>query len=137
MKRAVDPAFLESIANHPSVRPYLGGDGKSEFRTEDTWAQTIALEWPEGGLVFLRHAPGLYSGHFVFLPHTPDVAGKCREALDYMFTQTDAERIFGTTPLPFKHAIRTAKRAGFRHTHTANGLSHCELTRQQWLERHG
>ena len=132
MRVATSPAFLEAIANDPRVRPALGGEG--EFRCT-TWAGTVALEWDEGGIVFRPEWPGVYSAHWLFLPHTKDVLGKASEALAYLFTHTDAAKVIGQTPLHLKHAIRAARNAGMRHIADLQGHSLSEMTRQEWNQR--
>jgi hypothetical protein len=140
MRRARIPDFLESVANHPRVRPYIG-PGDHRVSAGVTWDSTVALEWREGGIVFMREATGVYSGHWVFLPKTPDVVGKAREALRYLFTHTDAQRVTGKTPLELRHARKAAQAAGMRHLFNCDGHSFTELTRDQWLkdedESHG
>lgn len=132
MRVADSPAFLEGVANNPRVRPYIG-PGTHEFRAGESWWRTLALEWGEGGIVFLDEGRGTYSAHWVFLPKTPDVVGKAREALRYLFTHTDARRVIGKTPLKLRHARKAAKAAGMRHLFDCDGHSFCELTRAQWL----
>lgn len=130
MRRALCPAHLEAIANSPQVAARLGSDGT--FRAGASWHRTVALEWDEGGVVFLREGPAVYSGHWVFLPKTKDVVGKGREALAYLFAHTDCLRVIGMTPQTNKAAIRAAKAVGMRVLHTRDGYVFSELTRAQW-----
>ena len=133
MRVATTPDHLESVANHPRVRPYIG-PGSGEFRAGESWGRTVALEWDTGGIVFLLEAPGIYSGHWVFLPKTPDVIGKAREAIAYLFAHTDARKIIGKTPTHLKHALRAAKAAGMRHRFNCDGTSYTELTRHDFTK---
>jgi hypothetical protein len=129
MKRAANPAFLESIANDPRVRPFIGGSG--EFRAGDSWKRTIALEWPSGGVVFVREAAGIYSAHLLFLPNAWPLP-KFRAALRYMFTRTGCHTVIGATPLANTRAGRIATAAGMNHLGNANGHSHYRLTAREW-----
>jgi hypothetical protein len=131
VRRASDPVFLESIANDPRIASRVGSDGS--FRAGDSWDRTVALEWDTGGIVFLQEAPGLYSGHWVFLPGTPGVVAKGRQALDYLFSNTDAQHVIGLTPLDNPRAIRAAIGAGMRGVCNRDGHAFCELTRAQWI----
>jgi len=133
VKVSTSPEFLESVANHPRVLPNIGGDGKP-FKAGDSWADSVGLEWDEGGIVFVRQAPGIYSAHFVFLPKTPDILGKCREALRYMFTRTACHTVTGKTPIHLKHARRAAKAAGMVHLFDCDGYAHTRLTAREWIK---
>lgn len=134
MKRATSPGFLESVANHPRVRPWVGGDGESEFRVSpERWAQTVALEWPEGGIVFEQYAPGAYLAHWVFLPKTRDVVAKGKQAVGYLFTHTDASVIAGATPSHLRHALKAAYAVGMKHVEDADGVTFTALTRADWI----
>lgn len=136
MRVARSPAFLEWVANHPRVRPYIG-PGTERFEAGHSWQETIALEWDTGGIVFVRTAPRVYSAHWVFLPDTTDVVGKARQALRHMFTATDAQKITGRTPMKLRHARKAAQAAGMRHLFNCAGDSFCELTRDEWLKDEG
>lgn len=131
MKRAANPAFLESIANDPRVRPFIGA-GTGEFRAGDSWKRTIALEWPEGGIVFLREAAGIYSAHLLFLPNASPLK-KCLDALRYMFTRTGCHTVIGSIPEENTRARRIALAAGMQHLGDANGHSHYRLTAREWI----
>lgn len=126
MRRATAPDHLERIANHPRVRPFIGGTPESkasEFRAGESWARTIALEWDEGGVVFIEEGPGVYSAHLVFLPKTRDVIGKVAQALDYLMPD-HADRVLADFPVGFRHVRRLAERLGFTHHHDAHGWAH-------------
>ena len=131
MKRSESPAFLESVANHPRVLRAIGCTGE-QFTAGDSWADSIGLEWDEGGIVFHRTAPGIYSAHLVFLPKTQGIAAKCADALRYMFTRTGARVITGTIPLRLRHARAVAKAAHMRHLFDCDGKAHYRLTVQDW-----
>jgi hypothetical protein len=118
VKRATAPDHLESVANHARVRPFIGGEGT--FQAGESWERTIALEWAEGGVVFLEEAPGVFSVHLVFLPKTRDVIGKVQQALDYVMP-AHADLVLADFPSGFKHVRRLAKRLGFKHHHDAHG----------------
>lgn len=131
MKVATSPDFLAACAAHPRVAPYvgpwLGGN-------EAKWPFCIGLEWESGGIVFEPSAPGVYAAHFMFLPKTQDVPGKCREALSHMFARTGANKVTGRTPVRFRHARQAAAAAGMRHLFNCAGYSYCEITRADWLK---
>jgi hypothetical protein len=121
VRRATAPDFLESVANHPRVRPYIGGSG--EFRCGDSWARTIALEWDDGGVVFLEEGPGVYSAHLVFLPKAKDVLGKCQQAMAYLMPQ-HADRLLCDFPSRYRHVRKIVERCGLTHHSDAHGWAH-------------
>ena len=125
--------FLESIANHPRVIRAIGFSGE-RFAAGESWNWSIGLEWPSGGIVFVRESPGVYSGHLVFAPKTRDVLGKTRDAFRYMFTRTPAHTITGQIRLENLPARRIA-RALMNHTHDHEGFSHYALTAREWRTR--
>lgn len=129
MKRSVSPDFLLSVANHPRNRSYTGA-AWGEYDPK-RWANTVALEWEDGGVVF-EPVRSAWEGHWVFLPKAKDVVRKGREAIAYLFNHTNAQRIIGKTPIQFRHARTAAERVGMRHVFDARGFSFTELTRQQW-----
>lgn len=110
MKRAQLPDHLEAIANSPRIRPWLGGDG--EVKAGDTWARTVALQWPEGGVVFMHQGKGVYDAHLVFDRPT-DVLAKCKQALSYLFG-IGAKEVIATVPKGYWHVARIAKAAGMQ-----------------------
>jgi hypothetical protein len=132
VKVATSPAFLEGVANHPRVRPYIG-PGTDEFRAGDSWDRTVAFECESGGVVFIREAPCTYSVHLVFLPKTKDPAGKLREAMRRMF-KTDCREVVGITPSKYRHVRKVAVAAGLKHIKDEAGFSHYALTAKQFTD---
>lgn len=130
MRRATSPTFLESVANDPRVRPFIGGSG--EVKAGKTWRDTIALEWDGGGIAFLRESPGVYSAHLLFLPNASPLK-KCLEALRYMFTRTGCHTVIGQIPQDNEPARRIALAAGMQHLGDTNGHSHYRLTAREWI----
>lgn len=132
MRVADSPDFLESVANHPSVRPYIGG-GNERVEAGESWPGCIGLEWPTGGIVFMPEGDGVYDAHLLFLPCTPDKLGKCREALRYLFTRTDARKVVGRIPETHLKARRIAQAAGMRLKHITDGYAHYALSARDWI----
>lgn len=131
MKRATSPDFLLTVANHPRNAPYTGA-AWTEYDPA-RWAHTVALEWPDGGVVFEQCRSGAWSFHWVFLPRAKDVVSKGREAIAYLFRHTGAQRVIGNAPTKFRHATKAASAAGMRHQFDCRGRSFFELSRTQWL----
>ena len=133
MKVSDSADFLESIANHPRVIRAIGCTAES-FVAGDSWNASIGLEWPTGGIVFVRESPGVYSAHLVFAPKTKEVIGKCRAALRYMFTKTPAHTITGKIPLTLRHARKVATAAGMQHLFDCDGQAYYRLTAREWIK---
>jgi hypothetical protein len=112
---------LETIANHPCVRPFL--TTADEFRCGEPWERTVALEWDEGGVVFVEQAPGVFSAHVLFLPKTRDVAGKVQQALDYLMPAL-ADTVLADFQSDYRHVRALAERLGFTHHSDAHGWAH-------------
>jgi hypothetical protein len=100
MIRTLDGTFLEEVANHPDVRPWIGG--KDHFNARQIVANPdhVTLQFDGGGFVFCKIAEGLYEAHTLFLPeHRGKDAVRClREALRYMFTATECQEILTRVP---------------------------------------
>jgi len=132
VKRATDPAFLLSVANHPRNRHYTGaawGDYDPQ-----RWAKTVALEWPDGGVVFERVSDAAWEGHWCFAPKAKDVVAKGRQAIAYLFSHTNAQRIIGKTPASYRHARKAAEAVGMQVLFTCNGFCHSQLCRADFKE---
>lgn len=129
MKVSTGPEFLESVANHPRVHPFVCGPDKAPVRFGAKWGGCVGLEWPEGGFVFQRHDPTTYEVHTLFLPKTHDVDGKAEEALAYMFG-LGAETIITQVARDLPHVRRFALRHGFRKFAEGEGCDFYELTRE-------
>jgi len=136
MHVARSPDHLKAISDHPRVRAYIGGDGVSPADPGASWDRSVALEWEEGGIIFTLVSQGVYSAHLVFAPKTQDTVGKCKDALTYLFTHTDARRVVGKTPRDIRHAIRLARNVGMRHLFDTPQYSFCEMTRGEWQQQH-
>jgi hypothetical protein len=131
VKRAESPDFLESIANDPRVRPYIGGTG--EMRAGETWQHSVGLEWDTGGIVFMHQGDGVYDAHLLFLPGTWGVVGKCRKALQYLFTRTNARKLVVAYPSGYDRVTRVVKACGLEHIKDEDGLSHYAISARNWI----
>ncbi len=128
MRVSDSPAFLEGVANHPRVFPHVRSP-IDPFQFGAAWLECLAVEWDTGGVVFHRRGDE-WQAHLLFLPRTPDVLDKCREALAYAYGN-GAEVVTGEIPEHLKHACRVAG-ALLHHEHTTDGLAHYRLTRADW-----
>src|SRR5690606_1275901 len=82
---ADSPEFLESVANHPRVFPFVSVKGCGEIRFGPIWDDCVALQWEDGGFLFHKQDEGVYEVHTLFLPRAKDKHEKAEEALAHMW----------------------------------------------------
>lgn len=116
IKRTLDATFLNTVANHPEVRPWLLGEGPVELSGIVSDPANIALQAEYGGWVLQGLSPGTYEVHSMFLPEGrgAGVARALRAALDYVFTATDCVRLVTRLPAGNVRAANLGRMAGFR-----------------------
>lgn len=116
MRRTLDPVFLNAVANHPEVRPWLMGEGLLDLSPVISNPANIALEAKHGGWVLQNLSPGVYEVHSMFLPEGrgAGVARALVAALDYVFSATDCIRLVTRLPEGNVRASALGKMAGFR-----------------------
>jgi len=115
VRRTMEATFLDTVANHPEVRPALGGVGPISLGAILADAANFALVTDAGGWVFVRHEPGAYELHTLFLRHGRGRAclAAWREAARYMFLATDAREIVTKVPANNPGAAFAAQKCGF------------------------
>lgn len=148
--RTMDATFLNEVANHPEVRPFLGGrDDAGELIHLDLTEKVrnpanIALLAPDGGWLLQAMLPGVYELHTLFLPsgRGRSYFARAKEALRYVFTRTDALEILTKVPDDNAGARMAAALVGFRERfrregvwETGCGVSFQALTLDDWLAR--
>lgn len=112
LKRTMDAGFLNGIANHPDVRPFLGGSGKIDLQPLLNEAKNVGLQAEGGGFVVQNLGDGLYEWHSMFHPNHrgAEVIHAMRSGARYMFVETDCTEII--TKCPNKGAIGAARAMG-------------------------
>ncbi len=147
--RTMNATFLNRVANHPDVRPYIGGFDPIDLTEVAANPANIVLEdFPNGGWVLVQQMPAVYELHTLFLP---DSRGKAyfiaaREALRYVFTNTDALEILTKCPDDNPGARMAATMVGFRERFHRDacwnvgspaecGVSFQALTVDDWMAR--
>ncbi len=117
IRRTMDPAFLTEVANHPEVRPWLGGEGPIDLTARcHNPANIVLVDEGRGGWVLQQILPSVYELHTLFLPEARGRAyfASAREALRWVFTRTDALEIVTKCPDDNGAARMAAKLVGFR-----------------------
>jgi hypothetical protein len=141
IRRTFDPALLNSVINHPEVRPFMApGDEPIDVTPMVTNPANVALVMEGGGFVLECQEPGIYQVHSQFLPdHRRHTRRAMQAGFDYMFTRTDCERIVTQVPDNNPAAAALAAKAGFRPMfrmeHAPLGpTSYMGLTAEEWAQ---
>lgn len=138
--RTFDPAFLNRVANHPDVRPWLGGEGVLDLTQTIMNPANFALVSDGGGFVLIQHEPAIYEVHSQFLPEgRGQTVQAMRAGFDYMFTRTDCYQVVTQVPDNNKAAAALAKAADFRpmfrREDTPRGpTTYMGLTVEEWAQ---
>lgn len=137
MIRTNNPEFLEAIANHPEVRPWLGGDPETPVRLAQMMADpnTYALVNHEGGFLVHQLAPGQYECHTIYHPghsNPRDVIRTMQAAFEFMFVETNCVEVVTRIHAENERAAKLADIAGFIELFTRNGVSFRNVTLDMW-----
>lgn len=145
IRRTLDPAFLNAVANHPEVFPWLGASGDEiDIAPLVENPQNIAISAQHGGWILVRLEPGVYELHTMFLPEGRGKAylSASKEAMRYLFACTDATEILTKCPDNNGAARMAAATAGFKERFRrdgawidGSGVSYQGLTIEDWRER--
>lgn len=102
MERTFNAKYVNEVINHPSVWPFVaqGAAGALDVTSVVANQANVTLTCEGGALVFVCHEPGVYEVHTQFLE---DFRGayaleRTEEALDFMFTRTDAMELQSKVP---------------------------------------
>jgi hypothetical protein len=140
IRRTFDPAFLNSVINHPEVRPWVGGEGALDVTETINNPSNFALVTDGGGFILIQHEPGIYEVHSQFLPEgRRETRRAMRSGFDYMFTRTDCQRVITQVPDNNPAAAALAKAAGFREMFRRDDTprgpsSFMGLTAEEWAQ---
>ena len=134
-----DPSFLNTVANHPDVRPWRGTDWKSFFEIGVLLRQTgaFALQNEYGGFVATLTGDGAYEFHTQFLPEGRGrkVLEAALEATRMMFEIYGAPALETYVPHDNLAAKWMVRFVGFDRTHEDADASYWRLTREAWQAR--
>lgn len=92
---------LNHVANHPDVRPWVGGgSGALDLTPLVADQRNMLLMGQGGGVLFQFLDPGLYEAHTQFLPEArgKEAVLAVKDALRWMFTRSDAIEIVTKVP---------------------------------------
>lgn len=122
VRRTFDAARINGAANHPSVRPWIEGEGDLDLGPIVAGPQNVMLETDHGGFLFTSHGEGVYEVHTMLLK-----AGRGRamldaalEAMRWMFTRTDCVEIVTKSADDNRAALFGARLVGFEYRFRLN-----------------
>jgi len=114
-ERSFDVEHFERVANDPSVRPFIGGDGDVVLKDIVTDPQNFCFKTANGAFLLWALGAGRYDVHSLFLPDGRglEASQAMWEVAAYMFTHTDC--LEGRTTVPEGNAAAgaLAMRGGF------------------------
>lgn len=117
MGRTFEWQWLEEVANSPSIRPCLGGDGPIRLQSLAENANNYVFTNEDGGFVVVQLQPGgtVFEVHTIFRPGSPGTKTIrfMRECIAYMFTATPCLELVTRIPSNNAEAERLANIAGF------------------------
>jgi hypothetical protein len=103
------------IVNQPDVRPLMGGEGELDLIPAALDPKNVFLEGERGGFAVMPLYEGVYECHTIFpsMVNAREVVREMREAMAYMFLETDCQEIKTKVPFVNEGAIHLAKLGGF------------------------
>lgn len=111
--RTITASFLNSIANDPDVRPFLGKTGELDLTPIVSDPNNYCFVCAQGGFVGIRLEPGIYELHTVFRPgDAKAVLALAETSLRFMFIQTDCVELKTKVPLSNVRARVLAVKGG-------------------------
>lgn len=148
LKRSLDPAPFNEIANHPEVRPWLGGaDGPLDLSAVVCNPSNVCFLSEVGGFIAHKLMDARYEVHSLFLPEgRGGLAIECaREGLAFMFCATDCTELVTKCPDGNGAALGLARLSGFQEQFRRErawasgadrvGVSYQALSLQRWIAR--
>lgn len=120
LRRTMDATALNIVANHPEVRPWLGGEGVLDLSGLLSNPQNVGFVSEHGGFVAHGLDLGLYEAHSLFLPEGRGEESRraMQEACQYMFTATDCTELVTKVPGDNPAAAGLARMGGFEKRFT-------------------
>ncbi len=144
LRRTMDATHLNLVANHPEVRPWIGGEGLADLQPILDAPHNVALESAHGGFIAVRLEDDLYECHSLFLPEGRGVETMHAraEAARYFFTATPARTLVTRVPARNRAALGLARAAGFERQFTriaawpdGSDVGFWALSIERWAQR--
>lgn len=125
--------YINKIANHPNVRPFIGMPEIGELDFEQISHRAFFLVTDHGGFIFDRIDPGYYCLHTMFLPEGrgKHVARAAQAAAFWMFCRTDATEIVTYSPKD-RPLTRPPRSMGWRNWFEGKQYNAYRLSLMDW-----
>jgi hypothetical protein len=137
--RAYDAKFIDSVINHPQVRPYVGlpEGGVISLATLLRDRRNILLLGEGGGIFYHFIDDGIYEAHTQFLPENRGkyVVEFCLASVDWMFRNTEASELWTRVPHDNRPALALTIRCGGRYDRTEEGADFYKITLFDWMRK--
>jgi len=118
VRRAESAAPINAIANHPSVRRYIGflELGNVDFAPVIAGPGVLALISEGGAAIFVPCGDDSLEAHVMFLPHVrgAQVERVCRAMFDWLFANTPCREVIGPCPIRNRAVVALATRLGMK-----------------------
>lgn len=143
--RSTDAAFFNAVANHETVRPFLGGEpGPLDLTAVVENPAVVALRAEHGGWIYSPLMSGAYELHTLCLPEgrgRQQIAG-AKLGFRHMFAETDCLEILTKCPDDNGPARWASSYCGFRERfhrpdawEAGVGVSYRAFTVDDWMAR--
>lgn len=116
LQRSTDAEFVNALANHASVRPFIGGDISQPLDLTEAVEHplNVVLMGEHGGFIMAWSAPGVFEVHTMILPEgrgewAAEAAGLAR---DTMFDTFGAEKLWTRVEEGADNVIAYAEKGG-------------------------
>lgn len=121
LKRSFDATFINSVINDPRIYPWVAYRipmGQLDIGPLLINARNVLLVNEGGGVFFQWIWPHCYEAHIQFLPGFRGrfAFDSAREAVAWMFTNTDAEKLLAVIPVTHRGSQKVARSVGFVRT---------------------
>jgi hypothetical protein len=107
---------VNAVANHPDVRPFIGGAGPLDMTALLADRANVALFGPHGGFFYHWCAPGVFEVHTLILPagRGADALADARLSLDVMADEFGASMVWTRVRRDLRHVRLFARAAGMK-----------------------
>lgn len=111
-----DAALVNAFANHPQIRPFIGGKGDLDLSCV-TYDPHVALFGEHGGFCLTWSAPDCYEIHTLIAPEGRGAWAEdfARRSFAYMTLVRDARHLWTRVHPEHRHTALFTRRMGLRH----------------------
>lgn len=118
VERSTDAGFINRVANHPDVRPFLHWpqDRDVDLTPYVQNPNNLLLQGEFGGMLIIQHLAGLYELHTQIIPEGRGAWAlkMAHDCVEYLFTRTNAVEVFTRVPQGNVAALALTKACGAR-----------------------